>query len=213
MRNAQGYILIAGGDGGPPERTGGATGDVVKATGLGPGCDVVTRVSRPTATTGISFNTTRDLAELWLRPEHMGLSPTGSSVSQMQYLRMIGWLMELWQMHHLSITNPLSSQYLSQRWQKIEVIHEGVSEALLQQQRLSQLTIASVTLGPNVPVVTFISRNLEPMRGFHTLMRALPSLLVVPDSTSSHSGRRRSELFKRPWRWSELARLHVGRDW
>jgi glycosyltransferase involved in cell wall biosynthesis len=33
-----------------------------------------------------------------------------------------------------------------------------------------------VTLGPDVPVVTFISRNLEPMRGFPEFMRALPAL-------------------------------------
>ena len=66
-----------------------------------------------------------------------------------------------------------------QRWQhKITVIHEGVPETMLQLPRLQQLKIADgVTLSPEVPVVTFISRNLEPMRGFPTIMRALPSLL------------------------------------
>ena len=44
--------------------------------------------------------------------------------------------------------------------------------------RLKQLTISKdVTLDPSTPVVTFISRNLEPMRGFPTFMRALPTLL------------------------------------
>ena len=33
-----------------------------------------------------------------------------------------------------------------------------------------------MTLEPEVPVVTFISRNLEPMRGFPTFMHALPEL-------------------------------------
>ena len=53
-----------------------------------------------------------------------------------------------------------------ERWQKkIAVVHEGVPEVLLEQPRLQQLTISeTVTLGPEVPVVTFINRNLEPMR-------------------------------------------------
>ena len=68
-----------------------------------------------------------------------------------------------------------------QRWQKkIAVVHEGVPQTMLQQPRLQQLTIAEdVTLGPEVQVVTFISRNLEPMRGFPTFMRALPSSLAA----------------------------------
>jgi len=50
---------------------------------------------------------------------------------------------------------------------------------MLKLARLQQLTLSNgVTLGPDVPVVTFISRNLEPMRGFPTFMRALPSLLT-----------------------------------
>ena len=57
------------------------------------------------------------------------------------------------------------------------MVHEGVPETLLNRPRLQQLAISeSVTLTPEVPVVTFISRNLEPMRGFPTFMNALPEL-------------------------------------
>jgi glycosyltransferase involved in cell wall biosynthesis len=65
-----------------------------------------------------------------------------------------------------------------QRWQgMIELIHEGVPEQLFSLPRLASLTInENVTLEAGVPVVTFISRNLEPMRGFPTFMRALPRL-------------------------------------
>ena len=120
--------------------------------------------------------------ELWLRPEHLGIDPAGMSVGQMQYLRIKDWLID-GAMADASIA-VLPTRYQAstfpQRWQhKIAVVHEGVPEAMLQLPRLRQLTIAEgVTLGSDVPVVTFISRNLEPMRGFPTFMRALPSLLT-----------------------------------
>lgn len=119
--------------------------------------------------------------ELWLRPEHLGIDPGGMTVGQMQYLRIKDWLID-GAMADASLA-VLPTRYQAgtfpQRWQqKIEVIHEGVPEAMLQLPRLQQLTIAEgITLGPDVPVVTFISRNLEPMRGFPTFMRALPNLL------------------------------------
>lgn len=120
--------------------------------------------------------------ELWLRPEHLGIDPAGMSVSQMQYLRIKDWLIDgamadaslaVLPTHYQASTFP-------HRWQnKIAVVHEGVPQAMLQLPRLQQLTIAEgITLGPDIPVVTFISRNLEPMRGFHTFMRALPRLLA-----------------------------------
>ena len=119
--------------------------------------------------------------ELWLRAEHMGLNPAELNVGQMQYLRIKDWLVD-GAMADASVA-VLPTKYQAntfpQRWQhKIEVVHEGVPEAMLKLPRLQQLTLANgVTLGPDVPVVTFISRNLEPMRGFPTFMRALPSLL------------------------------------
>ena len=118
--------------------------------------------------------------ELWLRPEHLGQSNESLNVQQMQYLRIKDWLVDgamadasvaIVPTHYQASTFP-------ERWRKkITVVHEGVPEVLLQQTRLKQLAInESVTLGPDVPVVTFISRNLEPMRGFPTFMRALPEL-------------------------------------
>ena len=120
--------------------------------------------------------------ELWLRPEHLGINPAGMSVGQMQYLRIKDWLID-GAMADASVA-VLPTRYQAstfpQRWQhKIEIMHEGVPEALLKMHRLQQLTITEdVTLGPDAPVVTFISRNLEPMRGFPTFMRALPNLLA-----------------------------------
>ena len=101
--------------------------------------------------------------ELWLRPEHLGIDPGGMTVGQMQYLRIKDWLID-GAMADASLA-VLPTRYQAgtfpQRWQqKIEVIHEGVPEAMLQLPRLQQLTIAEgITLGQDVFFCTFNIRN------------------------------------------------------
>lgn len=65
---------------------------------------------------------------------------------------------------------------------RITVIHDGIdTEALAPDPRVS-LTLnnasgQAITLTRADPVITFVNRNLEPYRGFHVFMRALPELL------------------------------------
>ena len=117
--------------------------------------------------------------ELWLRPEHLGVNSDDLSVQQMQYLRIKDWLVDgaMADASLAILPTTYQANTFPERWQKkISVIHEGVPEALLERPRLEQLAISeNVTLGPEVPVVTFISRNLEPMRGFPTFMHAYQS--------------------------------------
>ena len=48
--------------------------------------------------------------------------------------------------------------------------------------RLAPLSIGSVTIDPQHKLVTYVARDLEPYRGFHIVMRALPDLLKArPD--------------------------------
>ncbi len=62
--------------------------------------------------------------------------------------------------------------------EKITVIHDGIDTSALIPNPLTWLTINDeLTLSKTDEVVTFISRNLEPYRGFHIFMRALPELL------------------------------------
>lgn len=62
---------------------------------------------------------------------------------------------------------------------KIHVVHEGVDGVRLQPDDLARLALPDGTiLHRGQEIVTFVARNLEPMRGFHIFMRALPQILA-----------------------------------
>lgn len=61
---------------------------------------------------------------------------------------------------------------------KISVIHDGIDTDHLVPNPNVQLKLASgIGLSRMDEVVTFVNRNLEPYRGYHIFMRALPRLL------------------------------------
>jgi glycosyltransferase involved in cell wall biosynthesis len=62
---------------------------------------------------------------------------------------------------------------------KISVVHDGVDTSVIapDPEAFVRLPHKGLTLRRNDEVITFVSRNLEPYRGFHTFMRALPELL------------------------------------
>jgi glycosyltransferase involved in cell wall biosynthesis len=61
---------------------------------------------------------------------------------------------------------------------KISVIHEGIDTDLVRPEPSTQLWLAGgLSLSRRDPVITYSARNLEPYRGFHILMRALPAIL------------------------------------
>lgn len=58
--------------------------------------------------------------------------------------------------------------------QKIQLAHEGIDTDLLRPDNASQLTLPNGhTVRAGDPVITYVARNLEPYRGFHSFMRAL----------------------------------------
>jgi glycosyltransferase involved in cell wall biosynthesis len=63
--------------------------------------------------------------------------------------------------------------------ERIQVIHEGVDMEALKPNPKASITIAgkNLVLTAADEVVTYASRSLEPLRGFHVFMRALPALL------------------------------------
>ena len=61
---------------------------------------------------------------------------------------------------------------------RISVVHEGIDTALIQPEPSTRLWLAGgLSLSRHDPVITYSARNLEPYRGFHILMRTLPTLL------------------------------------
>ncbi|MGC0155357.1 glycosyltransferase family 4 protein [Chromobacterium vaccinii] len=66
---------------------------------------------------------------------------------------------------------------------KLHVAHEGIRTELLGPDPKAALTLPNGrTVRAGQKVVTYVARNLEPYRGFHVLMRALPALLrAEPD--------------------------------
>jgi glycosyltransferase involved in cell wall biosynthesis len=61
---------------------------------------------------------------------------------------------------------------------KIHVVHEGVDAERLRPDESAAFTLPDGTeLHRGQEIVTFVARNLEPMRGFHIFMRALPKIL------------------------------------
>jgi len=59
----------------------------------------------------------------------------------------------------------------------ISVVHEGINTDTVRPDPAATLAVDGVTLGRGDEVITFVSRNLEPYRGFHIFMRALPAIL------------------------------------
>jgi glycosyltransferase involved in cell wall biosynthesis len=90
---------------------------------------------------------------------------------------------------HLHALMDADGGYAPTRWQhsqipalhrgRFEVIFDGIDTAVVRPEPGAsvQLQRAGVRLAPGDEVITFVNRNLEPYRGFHVFMRALPRLL------------------------------------
>lgn len=82
---------------------------------------------------------------------------------------------------------------------RFQVIHEGVDLQAVQPNPNRHIQLKpGLMLQPGTPVITYVSRSLEPLRGFRTFMRALPNLmaahpqlqvLVIGDPNTASYGR------------------------
>jgi glycosyltransferase involved in cell wall biosynthesis len=60
---------------------------------------------------------------------------------------------------------------------KIRVIHDGIDTAVIRPNPDVGLLLGDLRLTRNDEIITFVNRNMEPYRGYHTFMRALPEIL------------------------------------
>lgn len=61
---------------------------------------------------------------------------------------------------------------------RITVVHDGIdTQALVPNPQISLTLNSNLTLTRQDEVITFVNRNLEPYRGYHSFMRALPEIL------------------------------------
>jgi glycosyltransferase involved in cell wall biosynthesis len=69
--------------------------------------------------------------------------------------------------------------------QKIGIIFDGVDTDVIRPNPTAEFALPNgKILRAGDPVITFINRNFEPYRGYHTFMRALPKVLV--DNPTAH---------------------------
>ncbi|HTY95034.1 MAG TPA: glycosyltransferase family 4 protein, partial [Steroidobacteraceae bacterium] len=78
-----------------------------------------------------------------------------------------------------SATRWQRSLYPQQMQPRISVLHEGVDTALARPHARARFRLPGSrrVLTRRDEVITYVARNLEPYRGFHIFMRALPQLL------------------------------------
>jgi glycosyltransferase involved in cell wall biosynthesis len=63
--------------------------------------------------------------------------------------------------------------------ERISVIHDGIDTAAVAPNPAVSLTLnGTIKLTRDDELITFVNRNLEPYRGYHVFMRALPELLA-----------------------------------
>jgi glycosyltransferase involved in cell wall biosynthesis len=70
------------------------------------------------------------------------------------------------------------SRYPKCYWSQIDIVHEGIDTTLVKPDATARLWLrGGICLSRADEILTYSSRNLEPYRGFHMFMRALPRVL------------------------------------
>lgn len=84
----------------------------------------------------------------------------------------------------ISPTQWQKSLYPTEFHSKIQVLHEGINTQRMQPDDQASFNWEGKTYSKADKVVTYVARNLEPYRGFHSFMRSIPGIQTRhPDAT------------------------------
>ncbi len=143
--------------------------------------------------------------ELWLQPQHggYGVDPQKPAAGLEQQLEHLGRnaltarsldQAAAWVLPTRHQANSFPEAYRDHR---LHVIHEGIDTRLACPNPAVQYEVRGVRIDRTVPTITFVNRNLERLRGFDVLMRALPAIqrahptvrvLIVGDNEGGYGG-------------------------
>jgi glycosyltransferase involved in cell wall biosynthesis len=83
---------------------------------------------------------------------------------------------------------------------RIQIVHEGIDTSLAKPGPARPLPLPSRgMIHPGQTLITYVSRSLEPYRGFHTFMRSLPHLLkMMPHAHVALVGKEKATYGRNP---------------
>jgi glycosyltransferase involved in cell wall biosynthesis len=92
--------------------------------------------------------------------------------------------MALAEAHRIVSPTPFQASMLPRAFRsRTAIIHEGIDTDRVRPNPEGRISVAGRVLDRSKPVITFINRRFEPLRGYHIFMRALPKVLTeVPDA-------------------------------
>ncbi len=90
-------------------------------------------------------------------------------------------------MPHLAALNACDAGFTPTRWQhsrlpteyrgRVAVVHEGIDTDAVRPDPAARFEWQGRVFEAGQPIVTYVARNLEPYRGIHVFLRALPAVL------------------------------------
>jgi len=117
-------------------------------------------------------------ADTGFDPEFPVTDPLNACRLQMKNLSMLSHFEVADQL--LAPTHWQASTFPERIRKKITVIHDGINTSKVRRDPGRSFTVPSnIQLRSDNKVLTYVSRTLEPTRGFHTFMRAVPRLLAI----------------------------------